>query len=100
MNPLDNNKNGEVAKYFKNLGYEYSWDFSRRDGLYWHEIIHPKEGLIIQVEMVPLEVIIRDMCIVEEIKLDYFIAGGQETNELYDELCKKVREFESSRNRK
>jgi hypothetical protein len=47
--------------------------------------------------MVPLEKIIRDMVIIEEIVVDYFIAGHPENKHLYDELCEKVREFEKSK---
>jgi hypothetical protein len=94
MNPLDNNKDCEFAKYFKNLGYDYSWDFDRQ--YRWHELYKDRK-LVLQVEMVPLEKIIRDMVIIEEIVVDYFIAGHPENKHLYDELCEKVREFEKSK---
>lgn len=90
MNPLDNNTNSDVAKFFKNLGYEYSWDFSKRDGLHWHEI-YEGNRLILQVEMVPLKQIVEDMAIEEEIEVDYFLAG--EDTEAYIRLCKTVREY-------
>ena len=65
------NEDCEFAKYFKNLGYTYSWDWSKRDGLRWHELF--KDGkLILQVEMVDLKQIIKDMCVIEDIELDYF----------------------------
>ena len=98
MNPLNDNNDSDVAKYFKNLGYEYSWDYSRRDHLSWHEIYKGNE-LIIQVEMVPLKDIVRDMYIVEEIKTKYFLAGGpgENVDKNYTELCQKVRDFEKTR---
>lgn len=98
MNPLNNNDDCEFAKYFKNLGYDYSWDFSKRDGLYWHEL--GKCGIwFLQVEMVDLNRIIKDMCATEEFKTDYFLAGypSEITDFLYKELCDKVREFEKNK---
>ena len=92
---LDNNEDCEVAKYFINLGYKYSWDCDRK--YTWHEIIHPNGKLIIQVEMVPLEKIIDDICVIEEIEPDYFLAASLDTNDLYMELCDKVREFEKAK---
>lgn len=89
---LDNNNNCEFAKYFTNLGYEYSWDYSGSE--YWHELY--KNGtLILQVQMISLETIIRDMCETEQLGVDYFIAS--ETPALYDELCDVVREFEKKK---
>ncbi len=99
MNPLSNNENSDFAKYFKNLGYDYSWDFSKYDGLRWHEL--GKDGVwFLQVEMVDLKDIIRDMCIIEEFQTSYFLAGypGPKTDKLYKELCDKVREFEKNKN--
>lgn len=96
MNPLDNNQDCDVAKYFKNLGYDYSWDFDKE--LHWHELY--KDGkLIMQVEMVPLKDIIRDMCVVKDIQLDYWAAGSKDTYPLYIEMCDKVREYEKTNKR-
>lgn len=91
MNPLDKNDNCEFAKFFKNLGYEYSWDYDRKG--HWHELY--KDGkLILQVEMVPLKQIVDDMCVIEEIEVDYFLGGGSEASvPLYKELCDRVREY-------
>jgi hypothetical protein len=99
MNPLSNNEDCDFAKYFKNLGYGYSWDWSKRDGLQWHELF--KDGkLVLQVEMIDLNQIIKDMCIVEDVELDYFIAGGHgsDREKNYKELCDKVRDFEKKKN--
>jgi hypothetical protein len=45
--------------------------------------------------MVPLDKIIADMCCEEDIKTDYFIAGTNQ--DLYKELCDKVRGYEQSK---
>lgn len=53
----------DVARYFRALGYEVSWDFDKHDGAHWYEIIDPKtDRLIMQIDMgVPLAHIIEDM---------------------------------------
>lgn len=94
MNPLAKNDNCDFAKYFKELGYGYSWDFSRRDGLYWHEIYTSGGELILQVEMVPLERIIKDMCANEDVETGYFVAGDDE--EEFEKLCDLVRAREQA----
>lgn len=90
MNPLDTNQDCEFALYFKNLGYEYSWDFSKRDRKRWHELLKNGE-LILQIEMVPLKEIIKDFCTLEETKTDWFVNGPEDK---YQEVLEKVREFE------
>lgn len=34
------------------------------------------------------------MCIIEEIQVDYFIAGSTDSDIEFNELCQKVRDFE------
>ena len=91
MNPLEANNECEFAKFFKQLGYTYCWDFSNRDGLRWHELYQGNE-LALQVDMsVPLKKVIADMCREDEFDTGYFIACNSQ--EVYDSLCKRVREF-------
>ena len=53
-------KDAEVKEYFEALGYEVDQDWNRSHGA-WHEIIHPKEGLICQIDQgVPLAHIVQD----------------------------------------
>lgn len=94
MNPLNNNEESDFARYFKNLGYDYSWDYDR--SYRWHELgIDGK--FFIQIEMVSLEKIIKDMCTIEDIELDYFAAlVDKKSEKQYKELCQKVRDFEAS----
>ena|SRR3990167_4343409 len=91
MDILDNNETCDFAKYFKNLGYDYSWDFSKRDGMRWYELYKNGE-LFLQVEMVPLQDIIKDFCTIEETKPTFWI--GCDSDEKYNEVLKSVREFE------
>lgn len=97
MNPLDNNEECDFAKYFKNLGYEYSWDF---DSSYrWHELAI-NGNWFIQIEMVPLDKIIKDMCTIEDVEIDYFASlRDKKAEKYYKELCEKVREFEENKNK-
>lgn len=93
MNPLDKNDDNAVARYFKNIGFEYSWDFSREDSLSWHEI-YDKDKLLLQIEMVPLKEII-DSFMGRENNADgktFFIAGPEED---YQIVLKKVKEHEN-----
>lgn len=93
MNPLDKNDDNPVAQYFKNLGFEYSWDFSSADGAHWHEV-YDKGKLLLQIEMVPLNEII-DSFMDREDKSDgkcFFIAGPEED---YQIVLNKVKEYEN-----
>ena len=93
MNPLDKNDECEFAKYFAILGYKYSWDFSRKLNDSWHELIDEDGQTILQVTMsVPLERVINDMCVEEDIDTEYFIASENEIK--YRKLCEKVRAYE------
>lgn len=58
--------NDIVAKYFTSLGFGVTWDFSRRDNLYWHEIYDGDE-LIAQIDFgAPLVALVRDIPIMVE----------------------------------
>ena len=62
-----------------------------RDGLRWHELYQGNE-LALQVDMsVPLKKVIADMCREDEFDTGYFIVCNSQ--EVYDSLCKRVREF-------
>lgn len=76
-------------QFFTELGYTTSWDFSARDRLTWHEL-YENGKLILQVEAVDLQTIIRDMVREEEFATSYFIAGEDEA--AYRRLIEKVRE--------
>lgn len=92
MHPLEDNKNCDFAKFFKRLGYTYSWDFSKTDGARWHELYDKEDELIFQCEMgIPLKQVVDDLCVIEEIQLDYVIASKNQ--EVYDRFCARVREF-------
>jgi hypothetical protein len=78
------------------MGYRYSWDFSSRDGLQWHEILDENGKLVFQVQMnIPLERIVKDLCTIEDIELDYFIASDSQAT--YDKFCQRVRDFEAKK---
>ena len=34
----------DLVEMFKEMGYKVSWDFSKSDGLHWHEFIDPESG--------------------------------------------------------
>lgn len=90
MDILNNNDSCEFACFFKKLGYTYSWDFSKKDGLYWHELYNSENECVLQVDMsVDLNKIIQDMCIKEDFDCGYFIATSSQKE--YEELCQKVR---------
>ncbi len=93
MKPTDKNTDCDVAKYFQNLGYQYSWDFDKT--LRWHEIFKDN-SMVLQVEMgIPLDIIIKDMATIEEVDNTYFVATPNFNS--YVEICNKVREFESNK---
>jgi hypothetical protein len=59
----------EFARFFRALGFQVDWDFSKRDGLRWYEIIDDGK-LLCQVDMhVSLSEFLAD--------LPHFAAGGQ-----------------------
>lgn len=91
MNPLDKN-NCEFARFFKNLGYEYSWDFSSRDWVHYHELYKDNKP-ILQVEMIDWKRIVEDMSKEEEVENDYFVGCSDEAFPLYKKLCDEVREY-------
>lgn len=97
MNESEESKNDrEVIQYFESLGYKTSWDWNKREGIAWNEIIHPNGKLICQIDAgVPLNDIIEDFSAWHEqrestSKSDYDVAGP-ESPEL-TELFKKVSE--------
>ena len=94
MNLLSDNKDCEFAKYFKNLGYDYRWDCKIRTGERWHELWENGK-LILQVDMVPLEDIIKDFCITEETTPYFKVSGGNQKG--YEELLARVRKFENEK---
>jgi len=55
--------NTDFEAYFKGLGYNISWDCSRKTGESWWEILDPQtDRLILQIDNgVPLNVIIGDL---------------------------------------
>ena len=90
MNLLDNNDNCEFSKYFKQLGYSYSWDFSKKLGEQWHELYDENEELVVQIDMkATLNQFINDSCVIEEISTDYWIAA--ENDNLCQILIDKIR---------
>jgi hypothetical protein len=91
MNILSSNDDCEFARYFKNLGYGYSWDCS--GGESWHEL-YENDELVLQIEMVDLDDIIKDFCNIKPTKTDWFVCGMEED---YQKAIKKVREFEKNK---
>lgn len=88
--PLSDNEDCEFAQFFKQLGYRYSWDFSKYDGVHWHEL-YSKDVLVFQCDMdVPLERVVADIIVEEDFDCGYFIAGDHKT---YPAFCNKVRDF-------
>jgi hypothetical protein len=60
----------EFARFFRGLGFQVDWDFSRRDGARWYEILDDGK-LLCQVDMhAPLAEFLGD--------LPHFAAGGQD----------------------
>jgi hypothetical protein len=53
--------NDEVSSYFRGLGFEVTWDFSKRSGHRWYEI-YDGRTLLCQIDMgVPLASILLDL---------------------------------------
>lgn len=62
MNFLDTNEDSDFAKYFKALGYHYTWDGRMGTADSWHEIMD-EHGLLVQIEMGPkLEDVLNSFC--------------------------------------
>mgnify|MGYP003402937358 CR=1 FL=1 len=87
----------KFKKYFYELGYTLSWDFSRRTNEYWHEIYDLNSKLVVQIDQgVPVEVVIDDIVelysgIKTKLKWkEYKICG--EDNDNFKLFCKKVYE--------
>lgn len=96
----DSKNDREVQEYFELLGYKTSWDWNKREGIMWNEIIHPNGHLICQIDAgVALKDIIEDFTAWHEkreptSKSDYNVAGP-DSPELR-ELLKKVSENQLS----
>lgn len=59
--PLSGPPDDEIARYFTKLGYQVSWDFSRREGVEWYEISDDRNELL-QIDMgVSLKALREDM---------------------------------------
>ena len=86
----------EVGEYFESLGYKVSWDFSKRTGVYWYEIIGTN-GLVAQIDKgVPLATIIKDLIAIRHNgnasdPKEYTISFDDESED-WKELLKKVEE--------
>lgn len=51
----------EVSNYFRGLGYEVSWDFSKRTGHHWYEIYDGGKQ-IAQIDFgIPLTALLEDL---------------------------------------
>jgi hypothetical protein len=96
MNPLQEVKDN-VTEYFSGLGYQVTWDFSRRTGEEWYEIMEDDE-LVAQIDKgVPLADIIEDLlCLHRGLKKgtsksDYKISTGDEDDQsAFKRLLEKV----------
>lgn len=85
-----------TAKYFRRLGYEVDWDFSRADGIEWYEIGDEK-GTFLQIDMEgqSIDDIIEDF-VCEAAgkngtsKVDYHLHGLEKDEDRYKNLVKRV----------
>ena len=94
----------KIKKFFEDLGYHVSWDFSNRYGGFWWEFLDDNREIIAQIDMgVSLEYIVEDLCcfhlgnnkgIDRPDKPDYKVNG---VGDQFDEMLKKV--YENNHNR-
>lgn len=60
MSPFDS-VNDEITRFFESLGYGTSWDFERKSGARWYEVLKD-DVLVAQIDMhAPLADLIEDM---------------------------------------
>jgi hypothetical protein len=61
----------EFARYFRGLGFTVTWDFSKKTGERWYEILDEDNALVAQVDFgTPLEEFLTDV--------PHFLAGQAE----------------------
>lgn len=90
LSPLDSNKECAIATFFRKRGYEYSWDFSKHDGLHWHEI-YDGDNMVMQVEMgIPLKQLKNDLLNADDFTaVGYFLAV--KNHDALEKLCDAIR---------
>ena len=88
----------EIVDYFTNLGYTVTWDFSRKSGEYWYEILDECR-LVSQIDMnIPLKYIVQDLISWYNMQPsasdspDYKICGN---GPLFKQLLEKVYQHEN-----
>lgn len=75
MNFLSKNDDNDVAKFFTQLGFRYTWNFAISDGLHWHEISDQNGRLLLQIEMgIPIERIVEELMDESDRKCPFFMA--------------------------
>ncbi len=89
----------DLIEMFKALGYKISWDYSRSDGLHWHEIIDPESNrLVLQIEFgISKESFLKELFKEEDELPAFFLAGDPDSKEykiLESKLYDIQREFE------
>jgi hypothetical protein len=87
----------EFTDYFVNLGYTIDWDYNRRLGEQWWEIIDPKTNkMFLQIDKgVPISAIIEDfICLKEnrETTSSYDYKINAPISPEFDELMTKIYE--------
>jgi hypothetical protein len=94
MNPFEEIK-GEVAEYFRDLGYQVTWDFKQSAFERWYEIMDGGK-LAVQIDMgIPLADIIEDfLCFYQgkegTSKSDYKISVDLNDQTAFKELLRRV----------
>lgn len=79
----------DLIEMFKELDYDYLWDFSKHDGLHWHEFIDKiSDELAIQIGFNVSKNQFLKWFSGEDI--DIFVAGDEESEE-WDRLCEKIK---------
>jgi hypothetical protein len=82
--PTQNEKDQDLIDFFKEMGYQVCWDFSKSDGLHWHEFIDPNtKRLALQVEMgKSLNEFLKEWnCDDHSIPLKFFISTDNDSEE-------------------
>lgn len=101
VNVFDNDVGkSDLTDMFEDMGYEISWDFSKYDGLHWHEIINSKTGkMALQVEFgVTKEKFLKEWF---DDSVDYpsFFIGVDKNQKEFELISERITNYKSTFNR-
>jgi len=89
LNP--NLDKSDLIEMFESLGYKIYWDFSKHDGLYWHELFDPvSEEMAMQVEFGISKDKFLSEWFDEDLEYYSFFVAGDEESEEYKRLSDKL----------